>query len=452
MPALPPEFVAIMIAFQPLFSKSVSRQATVLVIGAILAPGVRTVAAALRMMGLSQIPHFQNYHRVLNRARWSALQASEILLGLLLKQFAGPDRENPLVFGIDETIERRWGKKIKARGIYRDAVRSSKGHFVKASGLRWISMMLLCEIPWVHRIWALPFLTVLAPSERYHREQGRLHKKLTDYARQMIIQLRRWLPNRYLVVVCDSTYAALEFLAAASAHAVIVTRLRLDAALYEPAPARAPGQVGAPRKKGERLPTLETVLQDSKTRWQALVVSRWYSQQNYRVEITTGTCVWYHSGLPVVPIRSLLVRDPSGRLKPKAFLSTDLAATPLAILSWFVRRWQVEVTFEEVRRHLGVETQRQWSDLAIARTTPCLLGLFSLVTLLAHALYQGHGVPVRQASWYSKTLPSFSDALAAVRRQLWRQRHYWLSGPGTETMKIPKPLFEAMTEALCYAA
>lgn len=452
MPALPPEFVAIIIAFQPLFSKPVFDHATVLLIGAILTPGVRTVTAALRMMGLSQTMHFQNYHRVLNRARWSAREASQILLSLLLKPFAGQDRDDPIVFGIDETIERRWGKKIKARGIYRDAVRSSKGHFVKASGLRWISMMLLCEIPWAHRVWALPFLTVLAPSARYHQEQGRDHKKLTDYARQMIIQLRRWLPDRYLVVVCDSTYAALEFLAAASEHAVIVTRLRLDAALYQRAPAREPGQLGAPRKKGERLPTLETVLKDSKTRWQRVVVSRWYSKQNYTVEIATGTCVWYRSGLPVVPIRWVLVRDPAGKLKPKAFLCTDLAAAPVEILSWFVRRWQVEVTFEEVRRHLGVETQRQWSDLAIARTTPCLLGLFSVVTLLAHGLYQGQGMPVRQASWYEKPVPSFSDALAAVRGQLWRQRHYWLSGPGTETMKIPKPLFESMTEALCYAA
>lgn len=452
MPALPPEFVAIIIAFQPLFSKPVSRQATVLIIGAILAPGVRTVAATLRMMGLSQTPHFQNYHRVLSRARWSARQASQILLGLLLKQLATQHRDEPIVFGIDETIERRWGPKIKARGIYRDSVRSSKGHFVKASGLRWISMMLLTEIPWAHRVWALPFLTVLAPSARYHQEQGRRHKKLTDYARQMIIQLRRWLPDRYLVVVCDSTYAALAFLSAASEHAVIVTRLRLDAALYEPASARQPGQLGAPRKKGERLPTLETLLNDSKTRWQSVLVSRWYGKQNYTVEITTGTCVWYHSGMPVVPIRWVLVRDPSLKLKPKAFLCTDLRATPVAILSWFVRRWSVEVTFEEVRRHLGVESQRQWSDLAIARTTPCLLGLFSLVTLLAHQLYQQPGVPVRQASWYCKTVPSFSDALAAVRGQLWRQRHYWLSSPGTETIKIPKPLFESMTEALCYAA
>lgn len=454
MPALPPEFVAIMIAFQPLFSKRVFGHATVLVIGAILTPGVRTVAAALRMMGLSQTRHFQNYHRVLNRARWSARAASALLLRLLLKQFAGQghDRDDPLVVGLDETIERRWGPKIKARGIYRDPVRSSKGHFVKASGLRWISMMLLCEIPWAARRWALPFLTVLAPSERYHQAQGRRHKKLTDYARQMIVQLRRWLPDHFIVVVCDSTYAALEFLAAASEHAVVVTRLRLDAALYEPAPARKPGQLGAPRKKGERLPTLETVLKDKKTRWRPVVVSRWYSQQHYTVEIATGTCVWYHSGMPVVPIRWVLVRDPKGKLKPKAFLCTDLAATPLAILSWFVRRWQVEVTFEEVRRHLGVETQRQWSDLAIARTTPCLLGLFSLVTLLAHALYQGHGLALRRASWYEKRVPTFSDALAAVRRRLWWHRHYWLSGPATETMKIPKPLFESMTEALCYAA
>ena len=272
MPTLPPEFAAFMIAFQPLFSKRVFVHAQVLLIGAILTPRARTVAAALRVMGLAKERRYHKYHRLLSHARWSARQAARCLLVLLVERFVP---EGVLVFGIDDTIERRWGLKIKARGIYRDPVRSSRGHFVKASGLRWLSLMLLCEIPWAHCVWALPFLTVLCPSQGYRKKQGLRHKTLLDWARQMLLQLRRWLPDRQLVVVADSSFSAIEFLASVGQHLCFVTRLRLDAALYEPAPARRPGQVGRPRKKGERLPTLETVLGQAKNRWQAIVVSQW---------------------------------------------------------------------------------------------------------------------------------------------------------------------------------
>jgi hypothetical protein len=328
------------------------------------------------------------------------------LLALLIDRFA---ETGPLVFGIDDTLERRWGRRIQARGIYRDPVRSSRGHFVKASGLRWLSLMLLCEVPWARRVWALPFLTVLCPSQRSNQERGHRHKKLTDYARQMTLQLRRWLPGRRLIVVGDSSFAALELLASVRAQATMVTRLRLDAALYEPAPARRPGQMGRPRKKGKRLPTLEQVLTDPETPWQRLLVSHWYGRRAYEVELTSATAVWFHTGMTPVPLRWVLVRDPLGKLDAKAFLCTDLAADPVEILCWFVRRWQVEVTFEEVRRHLGVETQRQWSPLAIARTTPCLLGLFSLVTLMADGLHCRHGLRVRTAAWYAKALPTFRN-------------------------------------------
>jgi alkylated DNA nucleotide flippase Atl1 len=446
---MPPEFAAIMIAFEPLFSKRVFEHALVLVAGAILTPGRRTVTNALRIMGRSQETTFQNYHRVLNRARWSAAQASRILLALLVRRFAP---EGPLVFGIDDTIERRWGKNIQARGIYRDPVRSSHGHFVKASGLRWLSLMLLCEMPWADRAWALPFLTVLCPSQRYHQARGKTHKKLTDYARQLTLQLRRWLPDRSLIIVGDSSFAALELLASVRAYATMVTRLRLDAALYEPAPPRRPGQMGRPRKKGKRLPTLKQVLTDSKTPWLRVLVSHWYGRRAYEVEITSATAVWFHTGMTPVPLRWVLVRDPAGKLDPKAFLCTDLEAAPLDILRWFVRRWQVEVTFEEARRHLGVETQRQWSTLAIARTTPCLFALFSLVTLMADRLHRRHGLFVRQAAWYAKALPTFSDALAAVRRHWWHAEVFHRSGSEAETVQISRMLFNRLTGALCYAA
>jgi hypothetical protein len=312
--------------------------------------------------------------------------------------------------------------------------------------------MYLPHLPWAERVWALPFLTVLCPSERYHLERGLRHKKITDYARQMLLQIRRWLPHVPLVVTADSSFSAIEFLAAAGEHVTVVTRLRLDAALYAPAPPREPGTVGRPRKKGARLPTLTQVLTDEKTQWLRLLVNQWYGRGAYELEIATGTALWYHSGMPPVALRWVLVRDPLAKLEPKAFLCTDQEATPVEILTWFVRRWSVEVTFEEVRRHLGMETQRQWSDMAIVRTTPCLLGLFSLVALVADRLHGQGELTVARSAWYEKSLPTFSDALASVRMVLWRHTSFSMSHEQTETLKIPKPLFERLTSTLAYAA
>ena len=241
--------------FAPLFSKSVFQHVGVLVAGAILAPGRRTVSSALRAMGLDQHKRFHRYHRVLSRASWSSLQASRILLGLLLEAFVG---EGPLILGIDETLERRWGKKIAARGVYRDPVLSTHETFVKSSGLRWVCVMLLVEVPWASRVWALPFLSALAPSERYAAKRGRRHKKITEWAWQLLLVLRRWYPQREIVAVADRAYASLKLLDRCRklSHPItFISRLRLDGALYEPAPPRRPGQMGRPRIKGERLPT-----------------------------------------------------------------------------------------------------------------------------------------------------------------------------------------------------
>ena len=278
------------------------------------------------------------------------------------------------MFGIDETLVRRRGRRIKAKGIYRDAVRSSASHFVKASGLRWVSLMWLAPIPWADRTWALPVLTALAPSERYYQQLGRTHKacpqldwgKLADWARQMIVQLRRWLPNRTLVIVADSSYAVLDllhFCQSMTRPVTFITRLRLDAALYEPAPPRLPGQMGRPRLKGQRLPTLKQLLDQPATPWIAVMVP-WYDGTLRRVEIASHTAVWYHKGKATVPIRWVLIRDPMGAFRPQALLCTKLNVEPTRIIEWFVLRWQLEVTpypvrgklFQEVRSHLGVET------------------------------------------------------------------------------------------------
>src|SRR3954464_4750477 len=385
MPTLPAELAFIILAFRPLFSHRVWGCVQILLIGAILAPGKRTVTSVLRVMGLSDEAHFQNYHRALNRAVWNCRHAGLVLLRMLLTAFVP---SGPLVLGLDDTIERRWGLKIRARGIYRDPVRSSDSHFVKTGVLRWLSRLLPARLPWEGRVWALPFLTALAPSERYWQKQGRKPKLLTDWARQLVLQVQHWFPRRTIVVVADGAFASVPLLSQWTVRRrpiICVTRLRLDARLFRPAPPRKPGATGRPRLIGTRLPSLQQVLANRHTQWQRLSVNDWYGQGQRLLQLTSGTPVWYRTRFPPVPIRWVLVRDPLGKFETRALLCTQLDQHPQQILQWFLWRWQVEVTFQEVRTHLGVETQRQWSDLAITRTTPVLLSLFSVVTLLAHS-------------------------------------------------------------------
>jgi hypothetical protein len=441
--------------FAPLFSKRVWQHAQLLLIGAILAPGRRTVSSALRAIGLDQHERFHRYHRLLSRASWSSLEVGRVLLGLLVEAFV--PEGSPLVVGIDETLERRWGKRIAAKGVYRDPVRSTHETFVKSSGLRWVCVMLLVEIPWASRVWALPFLSALAPSERYAAQRGRRHKKITEWAWQMLLVLRRWYPKREIVAVADRAYASLKLLECCrklSDPITFVTRLRLDAALYEPAPPRRPHQRGRPRLKGERLPNLSEVAQDPKTVWKPTKISNWYGSGERTVEIASGTAVWYSTGLFAVPVRWVLIRDPEGGFKTQALLCTDLEADPEEILRWFMMRWQLEVTFQEMRRHLGFETQRQWSELAIRRTTPALLGMFSIVTLFAHQRMRRRSMQaIRKAAWYRKSRPTFADALALVRKELWAQeeRTFCGSPSATDTVKVPRAFVERLTDAVCYA-
>jgi hypothetical protein len=438
-----------MAPFAAFFTRPTWHNLLTLIAGAILSPGRRTVAAALSVMGLRESACFTNFHRVLNRNRWSPRALAQRLLAVLVASFVS---QGPVVIGIDETIERRWGAKITARGIYRDPVRSSRGHFVKASGLRWVSLMLLVPIPWAQRVWALPFITALAPSARWATARHRRHKTLTDWARQLLLQVARWLPDRQVIAVADSTYAVIELLAAVRHRLAVITRLRLDARLFDPPSPRRPGRRGRPPLKGARQPTLAQRLADSATPWQRVTVTGWYGRSARRLDILSGTALWHHPGRPLLPIRYVLVRDVAGELDPQGFLCTNCDADPLDILRWFVRRWSMEVTFAEVRRHLGVETQRQWTDLAIARTTPALLGLFSLVTLWADHVLSAHPAHRRIASWYPKPEPTFSDALAAVRRTLWRDSLFQTSPPLRDMHQSHAALLNRLIELACYPA
>src|SRR3954465_1857879 len=226
----------------------------------------------------------------------------------------------------------------------------------------------------------------------------------------------------------------------------------LDAGPYAPAPPRKPGTVRCPRAEGARLPRHPDGLADAAARWAEIAVPVCYGEGDRVVEVCSATAVWRHAGSPVVPIRWVLPRDPRHRFEPQALLCTDPARDPLQVVRWFVQRWQVEVTFREARDHLGVETQRQWSARAIARTTPYLLGLFSLVALLAARLGRRARAAVLTDAWYHKPRPTFADTLAAVRRQFWREQGLLLSRRWSEATKLHPALRHGIAYALCHAA
>lgn len=454
MDHLPAAITEVLEPFAPVFRRPTWRRARHLLVGAILTPGARTVAAALRTLGLEHSQGFSSYHRVLSRARWSGLALSRTLLRCLVAAFVPAGAE--VVCGIDETLERRRGEHIKAKGLYHDNARSSKSIHVRSHGLRWVSVMLLTPVPWSTRLWALPFLTVLTPSKRSCQSRGVRYKTLGHWARQAMLQLRRWLPGRRIVLVGDNNYSALELLAsAARSRVTIVTRLRLDAALYEPAPSpEERRRRGRPPKKGPRLPTLNAHLEDPSTVWTRCTLP-WYSSKTREVDLLTDTAVWYRTGQPPVSIRWVMLRDPQGKFEPQALVSNEPELSPQQIVDYFLRRWQVEVTFAETRAHLGMETQRQWSDLAIQRTTPALFALFSIITLCGHQLLGQTPPPIRTAAWYTKPEATFSDILSLVRRSLWRA----LAPPIKRTsvaegdvVLIPSSLLQRWEDLLSFAA
>lgn len=435
-------------ALRPCFAAPSWEHVLVLVMGALLAPGKRTVSSCLRMTGRAEAANFASYHQILNRACWSSRAVARRLLGLVVERLVPG---GPIVIGMDDTIERRWGRRISARGIYRDPVRSSHGHFVKASGLRWLSFMVLTPVPWTSLVKALPILTLLAPSERADHKSGRRHKLLTDWARQGALQLCRWLPGRRIIFVGDSSFAVHELAHAITARATLISRLRLDASLFAPPPKRTTRTLGRPAQKGPALPKLKTLLSNPATAWAGITVSAWYGHVGGKIlEITSDTALWYRPGTPVMPIRWVLVRDPDGKRDPQAFFSTDTTLEPADIIALFVRRWQIEVTFAETRAHLGVETQRQWSDKAILRTTPALLGLYSLISLWACDLLTSTTRPYA-AAWYQKTSLTFSDAIGAVRLTLWVGDINQHSPPNREPQNIPPTRIVRMAQALCFA-
>jgi hypothetical protein len=302
---LPPEIIALLAFFAPLFSDRAWAKAQVLAVGAILATGIRTVCSALRIMGLSQERHFTNSHRLLNRDAWSCLAAGQVLLGLIVVVLP---RDWPIVLAADDTIERRSGRKIQAKGCSRDPVRSSRQHVVQCFGLKWVVLTILVPVPWSARVWALPFLTTLCWPEGAGRRAG--HKISIDLAGQMVLQVRRWLPERELILVLDGGFAAVDLARACQRHRVtMICRLRLDAALdHAPGP-QSPGKRGRQPKKGPRQRRLAEWARRSDTPWREVEVD-WYGGRRQPMQVLSRTGLWHRRGRDPVAIRYVRARDP----------------------------------------------------------------------------------------------------------------------------------------------
>jgi DDE superfamily endonuclease len=466
------EIIQLVATFAVAMSPPTFAKAQTLLYGAILAPGRRTIAAILRVMGLHHQQGHECYHRVFSRDVWSPMVMSRLLLLLLVKLFVCEGECIELI--IDESLVRRWGKKIHYKGLYRDGVRSTVRRVVLSTGIRWCVVCLLVRTPWCRRPWALPFLVMPVLSKKVSLRLHKPFRGTVECTREAIRRVRHWLPDQEIIVTADGDYAAVELLQECQGleqPVTLVCRSRLDMRLFAPPSEEGQREDGSKRrgrkpKKGARQPSLAERLKDDHLEWQTITVN-WYGGQQRAVELLTGVSLWHRQGVDPVVVRWVLVRSvretktgevPEG-FKPSAYLCTKVDATVEQILRWVVDRWNIEVTFEEMREHMGLETQRNWSLRSIGRTTPCLFGVFSLVVAMAKVLHP-ESLPVEQTAWYKKEEPTFSDALAAVRSHLWaclwkaRQAplRNWSDSPADpDQCLIPSSILQHMQDLLCYA-
>ena len=446
MLSLSPEVVQLLSIFTIGVTGPTLVKMAILLQGTILASGRRTITAALRVMGLSDDQEFSKYHHVFNRAKWSPWVLSKGVLSLLVNTCLPPG--TALVLLIDDTLERRRGDKIKYKGWFRDPLRSTAKRVSTSLGIRWLCVALAVTVPWSSRPWALPFILVPVLSPQVSQKLGKKHRSLLDWSEYLVVKIRRWQPDRPIILVGDGAFATMPLLQRCQRKHIKVTlvaRMRFDAVLHQPPGPQPDSKPGPKPKKGARLPNPEAYLHDPTTSWTQLEVA-WYGGQRKTVEIATGQCLWYRRGLDPAPIRWVLVRCPTDKsFKPFPLLCADPEAAASQIVEWFVMRWNIEVTFEEIRAHLGFETQRHWSDKAIERTAPALFGLFSLVTLLAIQLHPEQ-LPLQSTAWYQKEEATFSDALAAVRRHLWGVDEYSNSPDQPDMLLIPAPVYHSLVQ------
>lgn len=429
MPDLPIAILHVFSFFSPLFSRTVYKNSLLLFVGHMLTKGRRTVASVLRTLNLHHINNFSKFHWILSKAKWSGLKASRLLFNAIIKNF--PVEE--IVIPIDTHVERRKGEKIKGLGRQRDAVRSTKNKKVLTTGLLWLVASISVKMPGALTYWALPFFSQLVPPKRplsSSRNQSDLNsnkrrKTLTEWTTQLVNVINRWIKDVPFVIVADSAFACHSIAhACAKANGALISKMRMDARIFN-FPDQNKKRKGRPLLVGKRCPLFTDYLIDPMVSWEKIIVN-WYGGKEKELLIYTGVHLWYAYGIPPLPIRWVLIKDPLNENEAMVLFSTNIKHSPKKIIEIFVSRWSIEVTFEESRRHLGIETQRQWSDKGIERTTPCILASFAITVLMGHKLAEEtkSKIPIQETSWYSKNHLTFSDVLHFVKMSILQKKYY----------------------------
>jgi len=372
-------------------------------------------------MGLGNDKRYSRFHDLFRRAKWSSFKASKLLFSAILKEWLVGES---IQIVIDTTLERRRGPKILGLGVHRDAVGSTKRKKAFSTGHNWLVACVLIRFPGTNLRWSLPFLSILLRPEhvlssstnRFEHTHKRPHKKITKYTSQIVHVLRRWVgSNREIILAADSAFCCREICRTCQRRNVIFcSRLRLDASLYDFPPTHN-GKKGRPRVAGRRLPNLQEVANDPGTNWEKFKME-WYGGKEKTVEIYSRKCLWYHNTSKPVPIRWVLTRDPvTGEVA--GILCTDPETKETDAIKYFIRRWSIETTFQEVRRHLKFETLRTWSDQGIERVSPALMCSYSIICLIASQALKDNKEDLNpiQSAWYQKNHVTFSDVHAYVK-------------------------------------
>lgn len=432
MTDLPTAILQVFALFAPLFSRPVYKNALELIVAHFLCTGKRTVTNLIKRLGKHTDSKYTKYFYVLRKAKWSTFESSKILFLLIIDRLC-PDNTR-IEINIDAHLNRRRGPKIKGLGYHRDAVASSKHQKVLATGHNWLVATVCVRMFGSKYKWSLPFLSYLLTPEKTlssSRNAADLkgkkrHKKMTKITSQFIILIRRWIgPKREVVVVADSAFCCREVCKTCLKYNVIFcTQLRLDASLYD-FPPKQKAKRGRPRIVGERLPNLETLAKDKKQKWVRLSAP-WYSGKTKDLDVLTGTCLWYHNTVGGVPIRWIITKDPTGENKPIAILVTDFRICAEEAIAFFVGRWPIETTFQEINQHLGLETIHTWSDTSIDRTAPTIIASYSLACLVVDRATKETGIEIRPetSAWYNKSTVTFSDVMLYIKLLILNKKYF----------------------------
>lgn len=449
MVRFPPGVQPLLTQWATAFTQPTYRRWILLVLGAILTTGRRTVQNILRVVRGRAAGHACSYQRVFSHRRWSLWKLARPLIGYILDRWIA---QGPVYVAGDDTVDEHRGKKVYAKGCHRDAVRSTHSYTVYRWGHKSVVLSIVVKFPFAARPWALPVLVALYRTRECNAKEQRRHKTQPELMRQLLAVLIRWFPGRRFVFSGDGGFSSHDLASFAHRHGTrlsLVGRFPPDANLYAAPPARGKkGKAGRPRKKGHKLAAPRKVVARSKTR--RLNVA-WYGGGRRNVGIVTGTGYWYKAGRGLVPVRWVFVRDRSGTHRDEYFFSTDVQMTPARIIEAFTGRWSIETTFQEARAYLGLETTRGRKPQTVLRMAPCLFGLYSFVALLYAQLPKRYAAAA-SVTWAGKRQITFSDAITAVRQWIWIEGVLATPRERAAFSKFSKGVRQALLYAVAQAA